>query len=54
MVHGQGNYHMLMDGGMGAQGGTGDQNTLNQLASKHDQYADEIQKIRDMLGDDDN
>ena len=27
-------------------------NTLQQLAQKHDQYADEIEKIKAMLGDD--
>jgi len=48
-------YHMnepmdYMEGNMIDSTGA-DNNTLNHLAQKHEQYADEIEKIKAMLGD---
>ena len=45
---------MDMYGGVDSTGGNqmqADSGALMQLAQKHDQYADEIQKIKDMLGE---
>ena len=46
------NYYGGDTNGNGDTGGGQDVNTLNALAAKHDQYASEIDKIREMLGDD--
>lgn len=49
-----GNQYMDMYGGVDSTGGNqmqADSGALMQLAQKHDQYADEIQKIKDMLGE---
>ena len=40
-----------MEGNMYGDGTGAEPNTMNQLNQKHDQYQDEIEKIKMMLGD---